>query len=226
MRRDWKAELASDVSTEECYLHPRGLRHPRGAGGRRRHGDAVPRTRWSPSRLSGEGERRISHPGCRRGAGPRRVSARKGFAVRSGAVRRSEGAPALSHGVGFKSDAAMPEARSLDPWQHTQPRPPSRERCSCRPRRARAGRAGTLGSGTAAHPQKERPGTPGRGKPGGPGQGPQRCPRRRSVALASDRPQGGRLQRSRRGEGKEPLSRLTPPTCAARSFARPQDLAH
>lgn len=68
MRRDWKAELASDVSTAERYPHPRGLRHPRGAGGRRRHGDAVPRTRWSRSRLSGEGERGISHPGCRRGS--------------------------------------------------------------------------------------------------------------------------------------------------------------
>lgn len=40
------------------------------------------------------------------------------------------------------------------------------------------------------------------------------------------RPQGGRPRRSRRGEGREPLGRLTPPTCAARSVARPQDLAH
>lgn len=117
MRRDWKAELASDASTEERYLHPRGLRHPRGAGGRRRHGDAVPRTQWSRSRPSREGERRISHPGCRRAPGPRRVSARKGFAARSGAVRRGEVAPALSRSAGFKSDAAVPESRSLDPWQ-------------------------------------------------------------------------------------------------------------
>lgn len=38
--------------------------------------------------------------------------------------------------------------------------------------------------------------------------------------------QGGWLWSSRQGEGRELLSRLTPLTCAACGFARPQDLAH
>ena len=97
-------------------------------------------------------------------------------------------------------------------------------------RRVKAGRAGTIGSSTVSHPQKGQPGALWQGKPGRDKDHtlacPQRCPRRRSVAPTSDRPRGGWLQRSRQGEGREPLGRLTSPTCAARSFARPQDLAH
>lgn len=73
------------------------------------------------------------------GAGPPPSLGTQGFAARSGTVHRIEVAPALSHSVGFKSDAAMPKTQSLHPWQHTQPWPPSQDRCSCRPKRASTG---------------------------------------------------------------------------------------
>lgn len=57
---------------------------------------------------------------------------------------------------------------------------------------------------------------------------PQRCPRCRAVALASEPPSRGEDgwggADGERGGSRS--ARLTPPPCAARSLARPQDLAH
>ena len=47
------------------------------------------------------------------GAGPPLILSTQGFAARSRAVRHIEVAPALSHSVGFKSDAQVPEPLSL-----------------------------------------------------------------------------------------------------------------
>jgi len=86
----------------------------------------------------------------------------QGFVTRSGAIRSIHVAPALPHSGGFKSDAAEPEPQSPRPRQHMQPWPPSQERCSCHPRRARAGGcppAGQpIGVPGAWPPAEEQPG--------------------------------------------------------------------